>query len=239
MGSFPTRHNTGSAHEAVRIWDEETFLGGLPPNARERCLQLGRRGTYPRSSVLMRQGELSSQVLVILDGLVKLSSITEDGTQVLLSIRHAGDLIGELEVTGQGPRTVTVTSVGPVDARIIARQEFVWFLEREPAAAMVLIRTVTHNLREATSRRVEFVSNPADVRIARLLCELATYYGERQPEGIRVPVPLSQAELSSMAGVSKATMEKTLQLLRRGEIIGTRYRSIVIYDMQALRAMAG
>jgi CRP/FNR family cyclic AMP-dependent transcriptional regulator len=64
--------------------------GTLVAESRERLLAVGVAKKYPAGRVLMRMGDKLTFVIVLLEGIVKATSLTPDGKEVLLAIRAGG-----------------------------------------------------------------------------------------------------------------------------------------------------
>jgi CRP/FNR family transcriptional regulator, cyclic AMP receptor protein len=55
---------------------------------------------------------------------------------------------------------------------------------------------------------------------------------------LRITLPISQAELASWVGISRKAVSNTLQVLRRRGWIKTGRKTIIVKDLDALRARA-
>jgi CRP/FNR family transcriptional regulator, cyclic AMP receptor protein len=75
-------------------------------------------------------------------------------------------------------------------------------------------------------------------RVARRLVDLADRYGEPVEGGVRITVPISQTELAGWVGISRKAVTNTLQVLRRRGWIQTGRKTIIVKDLDALRARA-
>ncbi|WP_220499634.1 Crp/Fnr family transcriptional regulator [Microbispora sp. H10949] len=73
-----------------RPWLTGSFLDRLPEAARDELLRLGSPVTFPGRHVLVREGDPGSAVYLLLDALVKVTALAENGSRTLLSIRAAG-----------------------------------------------------------------------------------------------------------------------------------------------------
>ena len=219
-------------------WSPGSFLAGLTGDRERALLALGVRRALPSGRVLFRQGETAtSHIEILLRGYVKVTTV-EEGTESLLSIRGPGDMLGETATLTGDARTATVRASGPVVAVVITRADFRRFLDRYPDVAVIMAATMASRLRWANRRRSEFTAYSADIRLARLLVDLGTTYGEPVPEGVRLGALLSQPELASMVGIAEATAQKAFSDLRRRGLIKTGYRRIIILDLEALRAIS-
>jgi CRP-like cAMP-binding protein len=76
-------------------------------------------------------------------------------------------------------------------------------------------------------------------RLATVLLDLAARYGSEIDDEVHIAVPLSQEELASLAGTSRATVTRALSNWRRRRIIRTGQRDLTITDLGTLRKIAG
>jgi CRP/FNR family cyclic AMP-dependent transcriptional regulator len=215
-----------------------TFLAGLAPPALNELLAVGVRRRFAAGRHLLVEGDAGSHVELLLGGFVKVTTVEGDG-ETLLSIRMPGDLIGETGALGDRPRTATVTACGEVIAAVVTKPQFTAFLRRYPDAAVNMTAVIGERVRLANQRRADFNAYPAEVRLARLLIEIARTCGRPTSEGLDIGVPLSQPELATMVGAAEATGQKAIRDLKDGNLIRTGYRRIVIVDFEALLALAG
>jgi CRP-like cAMP-binding protein len=97
---------------------------------------------------------------------------------------------------------------------------------------------VADRLRESNRRRADYVL-PVPCRLARVLVELADTIGSRDTSGrYELPDCLTQAELGSLAGMARRTVEEQLRDLQHNGTVDLAYRRMTINDMPGLYAMA-
>jgi CRP-like cAMP-binding protein len=219
-------HGTGPAQGfwALLSDDERTALSGL-----------GRPAVYPPGAVMCVEGDPATHVFVLVDGWVKIVGVTSDGHELTLALRGRGDTVGEMAGETTGYRTATVQAVGTVRALIVAYEKFRSFLDANDGADRAYRRMVTRRWNDAESMlRARSVTSGAQ-RLAGLLLELADW---RDSE-IRAAMTLTQEELASLTGASRATVTRALSNWRQRGIIRTSQRDITITDLAALRKIAG
>ncbi|WP_034261343.1 Crp/Fnr family transcriptional regulator [Actinospica robiniae] len=220
-------------------WPEASVLGRLGPPARARLLSLGSLAQYPAAGrVLIREGEETTFVMILIDGVVKATALTQDGRDALLAVRMGGDLVGELSAVDGGPRSATVTTCGALVARVVSRAEFLDCTRRDPQIAHIINTSVVAKLRNANRRRVEFTGCDVRTRLARVLHQTAVTYGVESGQGILVTWPLTQPEIATLAGAAEPTVHKVLRALRDEGVVSTGYRSIRVLDVHRLYAIA-
>jgi CRP/FNR family transcriptional regulator, cyclic AMP receptor protein len=84
-------HNSGGELRSPDYaWPPGSLLGSLAAPERAELLRLGVRCEYPPGRVLLREGERSTHVVLLLDACVKVTAATEDGHTALLAIRWTG-----------------------------------------------------------------------------------------------------------------------------------------------------
>jgi CRP-like cAMP-binding protein len=219
-------------------WPESSLLGGLAPAQRDRLLAVGVRVRYPPDRVLIRESELTTFVLVLLDGVVKATGRAQDGRDVLLAVRMGGDLVGEFAGVDGQPRSATVTTCGPVLARLVTRAEFLACMRRDPELAHAINQAIVAKMRVANSRRIDFTGCDVPTRLARVLHEIAMTYGERAGDGVVIRWPITQPELATLSGAAEPTVHKALRKLRETGVVSTGYRTIKVEDLALLTSIA-
>lgn len=215
-------------------WPQDCLLERLHPRTRQALLGLGTVTTYGAREFVLRQGEESHHVLLVLSGLLKVVADTEFGRPVLLALCGRGDLLGEMSALESMPRSANVITCRPVRARLVKNSLLREFLDRNPDAWAAVAGSLSAHLHRANNRRAEFVACPAPARVGRVLAEIAQRYGERTPAGWDLDVSLTQADLASLAGVALATFEKAVRGMQQLGLLRRRYRRIVVVDLAGL-----
>ena len=91
------------------------FLAALDEPERADLMQRAHRRRYRRGTTVFHEGGGSDEVVVVLSGRVKVSTVTGDGKEVVLAFRGPGDLLGELSAIDGEPRSATVGALGLVE----------------------------------------------------------------------------------------------------------------------------
>jgi CRP/FNR family transcriptional regulator, cyclic AMP receptor protein len=210
------------------------FLESLTAEERTALEAIGRRRRFPRGVALFREGDDAGAVYVVLEGWVKITVFGPEGREVLLALRGAGDLIGELSVLGDEGRSATVTAADEVDTIAVPGAAFRAWAERHPRIALALLRLSTERLFAADRRAIDFASFDVLGRVARRLGELAETTGRQAPDGLEIAVPLTQEELAGWTGASREAVSRALSTLRALGWIAVERRRITILDAEAL-----
>jgi CRP/FNR family transcriptional regulator, cyclic AMP receptor protein len=214
------------------------FLALLSEQDRAALESLARRASFSPATVLMHEGLYPESVLVVLDGLVKVTCVTASGRESILGFCGSGELIGELAVIDEQPHGSTVITIGPVRAMVVSSRTFRAFVEERPGAAIAILKMLGDRFRDADRRLVEFGAGDALGRVASRLMELCAAYGEESERGVKIALHLSQEELAGWAGCSTKAVVNSLQTLRRLGLVETGRRQLTIVDVEGLRSRA-
>jgi CRP-like cAMP-binding protein len=201
-------------------------------------LGAGTRRRYGSGDVLMREGELTNDVLLLRSGWVKVLLTTEEGVEALLAIRARGDIVGELSAIDEAPRSATIIACGRVVAQVLSRAHFQSLLQSRPEAWLTVARSVAQLLRDTNRRRLEFAGYSAKIRLARILAELDRRYGFQTAQGRVIALELTQSDLAAAIGAAEVTVQKALRELRDAGLIATSRRRITILRPTELKSTA-
>jgi CRP-like cAMP-binding protein len=215
----------------------DSFLGALDPSERGALEQLGHLRQFRTGATLLNEGDPSNFVLLLVEGHVKVSSLTEHGTEVLLAIRGPGDILGELAAVDGGLRSARVLAIEAVSARVVSADDFTSFLRDHPRVMGVLLALISGRLRDADRKRTEFRGYDVPARIALRLLELGQTHGRQTSSGIALELRLSQEELAEWVGASREAVAKALRLLRERGAIATDRRSLTILRPELLHRL--
>ncbi|WP_329361972.1 Crp/Fnr family transcriptional regulator [Streptomyces sp. NBC_00669] len=216
-----------------------SFHDTLSHEARAAFAQLGTRRRYAVGEVLMHEGDQAQELVILHEGMVKVTARLGSERMSLVDIRIAGDVVGEVAAMDLGPRSATVTACGHVAATVVPRHELESFLFTNPETWIALNRMICGRLRRSDRWRLEFSRYPVAVRLARVLVELATSYGQPdRKNSVRIDVNLSQSEFAALIGSKTNTVHKALAGLREEGIIRTGHRQTYVRDLPRLRRAA-
>lgn len=224
--------------DSAQVWPEGTLLSVLHPRQRAMLLTRGTRRTFAPEEILIREGDVTKDVFLLLDGWVKVTGVPADGRTVLLAIRTGGDVVGELAAMDDRPRSASVAAATGVAARVIAQAHFLSFLEAHPVALLAVSRSISAKMRLATRHRIEATGAPVLQRLARVLLYLAEFYATSCPYGLLIDAPLDRSDLAALVGVSEPSLYRALSHLRDENVLVTRDRRCVIVDVALLEKIA-
>lgn len=218
-------------------WSAPSLMAALSDNDRMALLSLGQRQHFHDKDVIVFQGGTGDSLYVLLAGMVKVTMTTETGTETMLATRQRGDLIGEVALFDDKPRTATATAVGEVAALKINRARFEIFAKRHPVAAGTIMKSIVGKMRESDERLAQR-SRHAPERLALVLYRLALASADREPDGSVVIPQITQGDIARLADAGVASAERFFKNCRDMGILVTGYRQMTVRNMTLLESMA-
>ena len=230
------RHFGGDLQE---MGSASGFWNLLSRDEQRALVAVGRNKKYPAGATMCVEGDPATHVFVLLDGWVKILCVTEDGRQNILALRGCGELVGETAGETTGYRNATMEAVDTVDALIVGYDRFSSFLDTHPGAAHAYRHMMAQRWSNADAALRRRAVTSGAQRLAELLLDLAERHGSKTNGAVHVALPLSQEELASLAGASRATVTRALSNWRKRGLIRTAQHRITITDVPRLRQIAG
>jgi len=190
--------------------------------------------SYPRGSFIIRAGEETESLYIILSGRVKVLIPDEEGHEVILSMMGPYEFFGEMGVLDDQPRSASVETLESCEVLRLSRGGFISCLKDNIDLAMLIIRNLVRRLREA-DRKIESLAL-IDVygRVARLIIEMAE---EIDGKWVVQRAPPKQ-EIARMIGASREMVSRVVKDLHHKGLIRAEKRKIVILDRHSMSKRA-
>ncbi len=207
------------------------LLAGLPDDEVRRVVQTARRRRFGRGEVLFHEGDPASTVHLLARGRVAVRVTTPLGDVCTLDILGAGSVLGELALLCPGaPRSATAVALELTETMAIDGAIFSELRGSYREVADTLVQVLTARVLRLNDRLVEALYVPADVRILRRLLDLVALYGD--------VVPLTQDDLSDLAGTTRSTVNRVLRREERAGSLTLARGKIEVQDREALTRRA-
>jgi len=118
------------------------LFNGLDRHQVERLGQLAEEVDVPAGKVLIRQGDVGGDLMVLATGTV---AVDRDGSRI--NTLGPGDFFGEIALIDGGARTATITTEQPCRLVVLGHREFHAAMDEFPAVASQILATLAHRIR--------------------------------------------------------------------------------------------
>ena len=98
------------------------------------------------------EGEVGDVMFIIVSGEVRVCSI-QDGKEIEIARRKAGDVVGEMSIIGREPRMASLIAAGEVRVLCIDQKSFEGLLRERPDVSWSVIQVLSKRLKEASLKK--------------------------------------------------------------------------------------
>lgn len=214
---------------------EWALLDGVPEEVRRRVLAGARLRRFARGEVICHEGDPGDTLHLIAKGRVAIRVATALGDTATLAVLGAGDFFGELALLEERPRSASVVALEKTETLALHRDDFDEMAREFPSVHAFLVHVLGAQVRRLTGQVIDALYVPAEKRVLRRLGELARVYGDGESE---VVIPLTQEDLATMAGTSRATVNRVLGEAEKAGIVSVGRMKISVVDRTALEKQA-
>ena len=217
---------------------EFPILNGLPEDVKRHVLGAARLRRFARGEVVFHEGDPGDTLHLIAKGRLAVRVTTKMGETATLAVLGRGDFFGELALLSlESHRTASVVALEAAETMAISRDSFDELRRAQPPVQAFLVEVLGAQVRRLTGQVIEALYVPADRRVLRRLAGLAKVYAEGDPG--TVEIPMTQDDLATMAGTSRATVNRVLGEAEQAGLISVGRRRVTVLNAAGLAAKAG
>lgn len=203
---------------------------------------IGRRRKLEPGESLIWEGDDSLLVANVIEGVLKLSTGTEDGREQIVGVVYPSDFIGR--PFGATTRH-TVTALTEANVCVFSRADFDSFAHGHPALEHKLLKRTLAELDRTRNWMLLLGRKNAEERLATFLLDMSERLaetgcedGEEKLESFELP--FSRQQVADLLGLTIETVSRQFTRLKKDGIVDLpSRRAVVILDRTALEARAG
>lgn len=170
---------------------------------------------FQEGELVFFQGDPGRTCHIITKGRVRVFVQGEDGRELAISILGPGEIVGEMALFEDLPRSASIEAVEETHTLELYQETVLRGVQRSPQLALSLLRALSSRLRSTTEDAEGLASLPVSERLIRRLHRLAQWAGRPEPDGIRIALPMTQQELAALVGTSRESVNRALVRLRQ------------------------
>ena len=165
-------------------------------------------------------GDQDEMVYFIESGQIKLLMLSSEGKECLLAIHSAGDIFGELCLSGLGARVETATAMKATTVKQIPCGQFFERLSRD-SLFEGFVRYLAVRIADQQQVIANLVTVDSEQRLGKTLLQLARTIGKKDPRSIRIEMKITHEELSEMVGTTRPRISLFMQRFHNLGLIET------------------
>ena len=174
----------------------------------------------PRHENVYNSGDGDGMIYFIETGQVKLLMLSSEGKECILGIYTAGDIFGELCLSGLGERLETATAMKATSLKQIPTVQFFARLGRD-SLWQGFVRYLAVRIADQQQIIANLVTVDSEQRLGQTLLQLARTMGKKDPRSIRIELRITHEELSNMVGTTRPRISLFMQRFHNLGLIET------------------
>ena len=179
-----------------------------------------KRQQLEKGSLVFRQGDPADEMFLIKAGRIRLDKVFEDGSQLTLDIRKAGDFAGENMFAEEGTYPVSAVCMEDTMTCGFTRAQFEQAVLAYPNVGLQIIKTLSQQIDQLSSRVGSLATPSIEDRLFRVLSNVAREHGKTGEQGHVIRFPLTHEDLSFLTGAHRVSITRAMKALKdAGKII--------------------
>ncbi len=172
------------------------------------------RRVFDPGAVIFHEGDMGATCHVILEGRVRVYVVGEDGRELSLNILDAGEIIGEMALFEEMPRSASIEALTETQTLEFDRSALLRCLRRSQTLALEVLRALCTRVRNTTADAERLASLPVPERLFCRLQQLASRSGHKVADGVCITPPMTQQELADLVWTSRESINRALNRLQ-------------------------
>lgn len=191
-----------------------------------------------RDEVVFEEGSPARGLAVIAHGAVRIYKSSAEGREQVLAVERAGNTVAEIPLFDGGSYPASVAAIEDSELLFLSRRDFEALCREHPQVPLQVLAAVGRRLRQLVGIIEELSFRTVRHRLAALLVELAESSGRRTSEGLEFTLSITNQDVAARIGTVRELVSRTLGQFEGARLIERRGRSILVYDLDALRTLA-
>jgi CRP/FNR family transcriptional regulator, cyclic AMP receptor protein len=204
---------------------ESNFLRHLNDEERSQLFALCPTRLHQKGNFLFRSGDPLNELVLVLEGNIKITKLTEQGHERIIQIAGAGDVLAVGFLGTHATHACEASCLNEAVTLSVSREHFLYVMQKMPSVTLKLIHAITTHMR-FLEEQLSVAHAPVMLRIGQVLLHLTKRFGKQEnSDWWLLEHHLNQHELASLVGTSRVSITQQLGMLRELDIVqGTRGR---------------
>ncbi|MBK1616602.1 Crp/Fnr family transcriptional regulator [Rubrivivax gelatinosus] len=231
------------AHQELRLGEKAAlqagpWFAGLSAGLRDAILARGQVRRVAAGVRIASRGDLSACWFGVARGAVRLGTALSDGRAFTLDFVGPGQWFGDIAAIDDRPSDLDAVAHMPSTLVVLAKPALRELMDQHAELRDALLQLNCQRLRHMFRRFEELHTMPLAQRLARQVQRLARQFGQGGPEGTRIELDVSQAELAASVGGSRQRVNRAWRAMLQLGVVERSGSRLVVVDEAALALLA-
>ena len=191
-----------------------------------------------QGDVLYAPQDGTERLFILKEGRVQVYEVDRGGEEITLSVVEAGNVFGEMALTGQSLEGLYVRALAPSTVVSLKRDDLEKLIMQKPEVGLRLVEELAQRLHDSEVRYSDIVGKDVPTRLATLILTLVESEGLVSSDSYRIPTRYTHEQLASMIGCKRVAVTRAFSRLKEVGAVELNERYIVVKNLKALEGLA-
>ncbi len=189
---------------------------------------------YNKKDVVFKQNTLTSHIMFIKSGLIKIFKEGKNNKFIILKIATPGNFLGLISIFGETSFQYSASAVEKSEILFININTFIDLLKKNGVYAITLLKNLSKENLFVVDRLISQYHKQLPGKIA----DLILYFSEEIYHSEKFELPLTRNELAEFAGTTKESLIRTLTEFKNDKIIELDGKFVKIKSMDIIKTLS-
>ncbi len=190
------------------------LFNNITPAEFEILSTLAKRKVIKKGEYVFHQDDTSNEMFLLKSGRVKLTKILENGNEMTLDIRKAGDFIGENIFSEDGTYPVNAVCMEDALSCGFTKAQMETVILEHPNIGLQMIKNMSERISQLSSKVGSMAETSIEDRLYSVLKQVASEHGVADSQGMVIQFPLTHEELSFLIGSHRVSVSRAMKNLK-------------------------
>ncbi|HDZ26524.1 MAG TPA: Crp/Fnr family transcriptional regulator [Candidatus Aminicenantes bacterium] len=211
------------------------IFSGLSDKEMEMVSHVSFMKKYSKKETIYLPGDRKEQIYLLKSGRVKISKLSAEGKELILTMLGPGDVFGEMALVDDSPSGTIAETMDETHICVISRKNFEALLTQKPELAFQITKLIGLRRKELETKIEDLIFRDVHSRLAHLLLRLAQEHGLKRDRGILVNIKLTHYEIASLIGSTRETTTVCLNDFKKEGLLDFDRRKILLLNEAELK----
>lgn len=198
----------------VEIAMGSMLLSDMPADLAEQLYKDARLSTVKPGGVIFREADPADQVIIVLEGTVKLSKLNRFGTEAIIAVQKAGDTIGAPLAFRNASYPVSCTALKHSRYAALSCESIRKGVMSSPDTINAVLAATYEHLHSLVGHIGELKANTSQKRIAQFLLSQVEPMEDTQEDRAAFQLPYDKVVIAGLLGITPETLSRLFSKLK-------------------------
>ena len=193
------------------------------------------RRTYPKGQIILFAGEAPTSIYYLAKGQVSKYAISNKGDEIIVNEYKPLAFFEVAWATNNQPSDYFFKTEKSSEVRVAPLDDVIKFLKENPDVMLDLLTRVYRGVDGILGRLVYLMSGNAKDRLMYEILIEARRFGQKKSDG-KIILDVTEADIAARSGLSRETVSREIQSIKKEGYISTATKSIVIDNISKIEA---